>query len=189
MGSTNAFRVLGWKLGLSVQILDILKGFFAVAVIANVLGYELSIPNQTSFEDITLIKIMAGIFAVLGHVFSVFVNFKGGKGINTAAGMLLGIAPVDVGIALFFFLLAVAFSGYISLGSILAAFTIPSSMMFRYNVLDVSVPGYFTLVYFFIGLFIFILYTHRSNIKRLLEGSENRFPKLQILKCKQVRNN
>lgn len=182
MGSTNAFRVMGWKIGVLVQVLDIAKGVFAVVVIAGVLGSELTIPNMTSFQDFTLIKIMAGIFAVLGHIFSAFVNFRGGKGINTAAGMLIGIAPVDAGIALLFFLIAVGFSGYISLGSILAAFTLPSSMIFRYNILHVSIPGYGTIIYFLLGLFLLIIYTHRSNIKRLLEGTENRFPKLQIFK-------
>lgn len=182
MGSTNAFRVLGWKWGLTVQILDILKGIFAVVVIAGFLGNELAIPNATTFEDLTLIKIMSGIFAVLGHIFSAFVGFRGGKGINTAAGMLLGIAPIDVGVALFFFLIAVAFSGYISLGSILAAFTLPSSMIFRYNILHDSIPGYNTLVYFFVGLFVLIVYTHRSNLKRLITGTENKFPKLQIFR-------
>lgn len=182
MGSTNAFRVMGWKVGVLVQLLDIAKGVFAVVVIAQVLGSELAIPNMTTFEDLTLIKLMAGIFAVLGHIFSAFVNFRGGKGINTAAGMLIGIAPIDAGVAVVFFLVAVAFSGYISLGSILAAFTLPSSMIFRYNILHDSIPGYGTIVYFLLGLFLLIVYTHRSNIKRLLEGTENRFPKLQIFK-------
>ena len=182
MGSTNAFRVMGWKVGILVQLLDIAKGAFAVIVIAGVLGSELAIPNMTSFEDFTLIKLMAGIFAVLGHIFSAFVNFKGGKGINTATGMLIGIAPIDAGEAVVFFLIAVTRSGYISLGSLLAAFTLPSSLIFRYNVLHDSIPGYGTIVYFFLGLFLLIIYTHRSNIKRLLEGTENRFPKLQIFK-------
>ena len=182
MGSTNAFRVMGWKVGILVQLLDIAKGAFAVIVIAGVLGSELAIPNMTSFEDFTLIKLMAGIFAVLGHIFFAFVNFKGGKGINTATGMLIGIAPIDAGVAVVFFLIAVTLSGYISLGSLLAAFTLPSSLIFRYNVLHDSIPGYGTIVYFFLGLFLLIIYTHRSNIKRLLEGTENRFPKLQIFK-------
>jgi len=182
MGSTNAFRVLGWKWGVTVQLLDILKGVFAVVVIAGFLGSELAIPNATTFEDLTLIKIMSGIFAVLGHIFSAFVGFRGGKGINTAAGMLLGIAPIDVGVAALFFIIAVAFSGYISLGSILAAFTLPSSMIFRYNILHDTIPGYNTLVYFFVGLFVLIVYTHRSNLKRLVTGTENKFPKLQIFR-------
>lgn len=182
MGSTNAFRILGWKWGLTVQILDVLKGLFSVLVIAQILGHELSIPNSTSFEDMTLIKIMAGICSVLGHVFSVFVGFKGGKGINTAAGMLIGIAPIDFGISALLFAIAVSFSGYISLGSILGALALPISMIFRYNILKDQIPGYFTLIYFAVGLSILIIFTHRTNIKRLLEGNENKFSKLQIFK-------
>ena len=79
MGSTNAFRVMGWKAGVLVQLLDIAKGVFAVVVIAGLLGSELTIPNNTSFQDITLIKIMGGVFAVLGHIFSAFVISKVGK--------------------------------------------------------------------------------------------------------------
>ncbi len=188
MGSTNAFRILGWKWGLVVQILDILKGVLAVVVVAGIIGMNVVIPNETIFEDATLIKIGAGIFAVIGHIWSVFVNFKGGKGINTAAGMLLGIAPLDVGIALGFFLIAVLFSGYISLGSLAGAFAFPSSMFFRYNVLNDNIPGYQTLIYFGIGLFVLIVYTHRSNIKRLIKGTENRFSKLWLIRCQHKKS-
>lgn len=184
MGSTNAFRILGWKWGLVVQILDILKGVFAILVIANVIGYELKIPNITWFEDITLIRIMAGIFAVAGHIWPIYLNFRGGKGINTAFGMLLGIAPLEVGIAVGLFLLAVFFSGYISLGSLVAAVAIPITLLFRYNILHDNIPGYGILIYFTIGLAGLVVFTHRSNIGRLLKGTENKFAKLHIFKCK-----
>jgi glycerol-3-phosphate acyltransferase PlsY len=180
MGSTNAFRVLGWKWGLTVQIMDLLKGVFAVVVIAGFLGEGLAIPNATSFEDITLIRIGAGMLAVVGHIWTCFAGFKGGKGINTAAGMLIGLAPIDVSIALGIFLIAVVLSGYISLGSIMAAFTVPSSMFVRYNFLHIDIPGYQQLIYFCLALFVLVVFTHRANIKRLLEGNENRFKKLQI---------
>lgn len=184
MGSTNAFRILGWKWGLFVQIIDLLKGVFAVMVIAAFIGKGVSIPNATIFEDITIIKIMAGIAAVSGHIWSIFVGFKGGKGINTAAGMLIGVAPIDVSIAIGIFLIAVVLSGYISLGSIMAAFSIPSSMFVRYNFLHVDIPGYQTLIYFSLALFLLIVYTHRANIQRLAHGTENRFSKLQLIKIK-----
>ncbi len=180
MGSTNAFRVLGWKWGLTVQILDLLKGIFAVVVVAGLLGKGLAIPNATSFEDITLIKIGAGMLAVVGHIWTCFAGFKGGKGINTAAGMLIGLAPIDVSIALGIFLIAVVLSGYISLGSIMAAFTVPSSMFVRYNFMHIDIPGYQQLIYFCVALFALVVFTHRANIKRLLQGNENRFKKLQI---------
>ena len=184
MGSTNAFRILGWKWGLAVQLIDITKGLIAVLLVANILGKGLAFHNITYFENITLIRIMAGIFAVLGHIFSVFVNFKGGKGINTAAGMLFAIAPVDFGVCAFVFTLAVGMSGYISLGSILSAMVLPASLIIRHNIFGIEIPGYLTLVYFFIALCILIVYTHRENVKRLLKGNENRFNKLRFIKFK-----
>ena len=184
MGSTNAFRVLGWKWGIVVQVLDILKGVLAVAVVASLIGQGIDLGKHTWFEDLTLIKMMAGIAAVSGHIWSLFVGFRGGKGINTAAGMLIAIAPIDVSISVGIFILAVIFSGYISLGSISAALAFPSSMFFRYNILHVDVPGYQILIYFSLALTIVLLYAHRANIKRLLKGKENRFAKLHLIKCK-----
>jgi glycerol-3-phosphate acyltransferase PlsY len=183
MGSTNAFRVLGWKWGIVVQILDILKGIAAVAV-ATYIGNGINLGHHTWFEDITLIKMLGGAAAVTGHIWSLFVKFRGGKGINTAAGMLIAIAPIDVGIAVGIFIIAVIFSGYISLGSISAAFAFPSSMFVRYNILHVDIPGYQIMIYFSIAVSLILIYAHRSNIKRLLLGAENRFEKLQLIKCK-----
>lgn len=183
MGSTNAFRVLGWKWGVFVQIVDILKGLIAVVVIAHLMeGHQLPFSNSTPFEDITVVRLMAGACAVVGHIFSVFVGFKGGKGVNTAAGMLIGVAPVEVAIAVGVFAIAVTLSGYISLGSILAAIILPSAMAYRYNVADVNIYGYHTLIWFSIAISLLVIYMHRSNIKRLLSGTENRFTKLQIFK-------
>src|SRR5450631_3081365 len=91
MGSTNAFRVLGWKLGLLVQVMDLAKGVAAVLV-ATYMYNGLPFHNATMFEDITVFRLIAGISAVLGHVYTCFAGFKGGKGISTAAGMLIAIA-------------------------------------------------------------------------------------------------
>jgi glycerol-3-phosphate acyltransferase PlsY len=115
----------------------------------------------------------------------VFAGFKGGKGVNTAAGMLIGLAPYDVLIALALFAITVIFSGYISLGSIMAAFSIPSSMIVRYNIFGANIPGYGVFVYFALGLMVLVVFTHRANIKRLLNGNENKFTKLQLFKVKK----
>lgn len=184
MGSTNAFRVLGWKWGIIVQVLDILKGVIAVLVIADIIGKGINLGNYTWFQDSTIVQWIAGLSAVCGHIWSVFVNFRGGKGINTAAGMLVAIAPIDVSIAVLIFILAVIFSGYISLGSISAAFAFPSSLFVRYNIFHVDIPGYSILIYFAIILSFILIYAHRKNIIRLLKGTENRFTKLQLIKCK-----
>lgn len=181
IGSTNAFRVLGWKLGLAVQILDLAKGL-GVILLASVFFHGLPFHNATPFQDITIFRLIAGCSAVLGHVFSLFAQFRGGKGISTAAGMLIGIAPVEVAVAAGIFLLVVLLSGYVSLGSIIAALTLPTTMFVRENLFGVDITGYHKLIFFVIGLASFLVYTHRSNIKRLLANREHRFDKLRIFR-------
>jgi acyl phosphate:glycerol-3-phosphate acyltransferase len=181
MGSTNAFRVLGWKLGLMVQILDLAKGIGAV-VLASYIFNGLPFHNATPFEDVTVFRIIAGVSAVLGHIFTVFAGFKGGKGISTAAGMLIGIAPVELAVAFGAFILVVTLSGYVSLGSIIAAVIFPFTMFLRENAFGVDITGYQTLIVFSILLSALLIYTHRANIKRLIEKRENRFEKLLLFK-------
>jgi acyl phosphate:glycerol-3-phosphate acyltransferase len=181
MGSTNAFRVLGWKLGLIVQILDLAKGIGSV-VLASYIFNGLPFHNATPFEDITIFRIIAGVSAVLGHIFTVFAGFKGGKGISTAAGMLIGIAPVELAVAFGAFILVVTLSGYISLGSIIAAIIFPFTMFLRENAFGVQITGYQTLIVFSVLLSLLLIYTHRTNIKRLIEKRENRFDKLLLFK-------
>lgn len=180
IGSTNVTRVLGWKWGLVVQIVDIMKGLFAVLIIARLHYGDIPFNNRTPFEDYTLIQIIAGLSAVLGHIFSIFANFRGGKGINTTVGMLIGIAPVDLVIAVGVFAIVVFLSGYISLGSITAAASIPTTLFVRFNILHVDIPSYHTLLIFSVLTSFLVMYTHRSNIKRLLAGTENRFNKLKL---------
>ena len=179
MGSTNAFRVLGWKLGLAVQILDLAKGLGAV-LLAKVLFNGLPFHNATPFQDVTIFLLIAGCSATLGHVYTIFAGFKGGKGISTAAGMLIGIAPVEIAVVAGIFLIVVFLSGYVSLGSIIAAIMFPTTMFLRENAFGVHIVGYSTLIVFAIALAVFLLFTHRSNITRLIEKRENRFDRLRI---------
>ncbi len=188
MGSTNTFRLLGWKWGVIVQVIDIGKGVLAVLLLPYLFGGGITFPANLWFENITIVKMIAGFFAVIGHIFPVSIGFRGGKGINTTAGMLIAIAPIDFAIALFFFIVAVIFSGYISLGSIISAIVLPSSLFFRYNVLHANIPGYDYIIYFILAITILLVYQHRKNIKRILKGTENRFAKLQLIKC-QCRKN
>ncbi|MCB0726271.1 MAG: glycerol-3-phosphate 1-O-acyltransferase PlsY [Ignavibacteriae bacterium] len=187
LGSTNAFRVLGVPLGILVQAMDISKGLIAVLFVSTFFYDNLPFTNYTPFEDLTVLKIIAGISAVLGHTFSVFVNFKGGKGINTALGMLISLAPVDVGISVGFFILIVLSSGYVSLGSIVASFVFPVTMFVRENVFKVEIYGYNTLIFFSIGVSLLLIYNHRENIKRLLYGNENRFDKLWLIRIFKIK--
>jgi len=187
MGSTNAFRVLGWKLGILVQLIDVLKGVIATLIISKLFYGALPFENRTPFQDITVIQIIAGISAVLGHTFSVFVNFRGGKGINTTGGMLISLAPIDASISIGVFILVLIFSGYVSLGSIFAAYSFPTTMFIRENIFGVEISGYSTLIYFSIAISIFLTYNHRANIKRLMYGEENRFEnwwKIRLIKIK-----
>ncbi len=180
IGSTNAMRILGWKWGAVVQLGDLVKGLFAVLVIARLHYGDFPFNNRTPFDEYTVVQIIAGISAVVGHIFSVFLNFRGGKGINTAAGMLVGIAPVDITVAVGVFLLVLFSTGYVSLGSISGATAFPTTMFLRFNVLGVDIPSYHTLILFSIGLALLLIYAHRANILRLLRGQENRFNKLRI---------
>ncbi|MCE1273527.1 MAG: glycerol-3-phosphate 1-O-acyltransferase PlsY [Chlorobiales bacterium] len=188
-GGTNAFRVLGWKVGLTVTLIDIPKGTIAaVYVVAFFKAHPLG-----AFPDMNevAVSLIAGMAAVIGHVFTVFAGFKGGKGVSTAAGMLIGIAPVSMLMVIGIFLLAVWISRYVSLGSILAALAFPLIIAIRKYIFElgggldyyIKVFGSrwfvhdsldYHLLIFGVIVAAAIIYTHRANIKRLLSGTENR---------------
>ncbi len=173
VGGTNVFRVMGWKFGISVILLDALKGAIAVILISRLYWGSFPFPNQTPFDDFTLVQIIAGITAVIGHVWTIFADFKGGKGIATGLGVLITIITLDIALALAVFVIVVSLSKYISLGSISAAVSIPIIMIVRENIFGVDIQGYHTILPFVIVLAIMVIYTHRSNIIRLLNGNEN----------------
>jgi len=173
-GGTNVMRVLGWKHGLFVILLDAMKGAFAVVVVARLFYGPLPFENVSPFDDFTLVQIIAGVSAVLGHVFTIFAGFKGGKGIATALGMLLMIITVEMIIALGVFILVVTISRYVSLGSLVAAISIPISLILRENVLHEHISGYTTILPFVIFLAFFAIYTHRKNVVKIFNGTENK---------------
>jgi acyl phosphate:glycerol-3-phosphate acyltransferase len=173
-GGTNVMRVLGWKHGIMVILLDALKGIIAVVLIARLHYGNIPFENATPFDDFTLVQIFAGIAAVIGHIWTVFASFKGGKGIATALGMLLILVTIDMLIAIGVFVLVVTFSRYVSLGSILGAVAVPLTLFIRENIFNVHVPGYNTLLPFLILLAVLVVYTHRKNVIRLFDGSESK---------------
>lgn len=207
MGSTNVFRVLGKKWGALVQLLDLLKGYLPVFLvpiiiinISSIFEFNLNLSIDNSIQNITstntdlnilstyidndklvLLKLITGISAVLGHVFSFFVSFKGGKGINTAVGMMLAIAPIDVLIIFTAFLIILFTTGYVSLGSIVGAILLPLSLFLRQNFLNVEIQGYTTILSFALFLTILVIYTHRSNVNRLIKGEESSFENLKLI--------
>ena len=173
-GGTNVMRVLGWKQGALVILLDALKGVIVVVFIARLQYGSMPFANLTPFDDLTLIQIIAGISAVIGHIWTVFAGFRGGKGIATALGMLLMISTVDMLIAIGVFVIVVTISRYVSLGSILGAIAVPLALVVRENIFNVNVPGYNTLLPFVVGLSLLVIFTHRRNVVRLLNGSESK---------------
>jgi glycerol-3-phosphate acyltransferase PlsY len=173
-GGTNVMRVLGWKKGLFVIILDVLKGALAVIVIARLHRGAIPFENATPFDDFTLVQIIAGISAVIGHIWTVFAGFKGGKGIATAVGMLLMIVTVDMLVAVGVFIIVVTLSRYVSLGSIIGAIAVPLTLIIRENIFHVDVPGYSTLLPFIVFVSLLVIFTHRKNVVRLLNGSETK---------------
>ncbi|HET6274121.1 MAG: Glycerol-3-phosphate acyltransferase [Bacteroidetes bacterium] len=179
-GGTNVIRVLGWKAGVFVIAMDMAKGLLATMVIARLMYGPIPFENKTPFDDFTVVQIIAGCAAILGHIWTLFAGFKGGKGIATAGGMLIGVAPVEVAVSLGVFAIVFLISHYVSLGSLSAAVAFPLTMFFRENIFMVEVPGYNTLIFFSIGISLLIIYTHRSNIKRLLKGTENRIARIPL---------
>jgi glycerol-3-phosphate acyltransferase PlsY len=173
-GGTNVFRVLGWKYGILTIFLDALKGAIAVILISRLYFGNFPFPNATPFDDFTLVQILAGIFAVIGHVWTIFAGFKGGKGIATGLGILITIVTIDMLLALAIFVLVVSLSRYISLGSISAAVSVPLIMVVRENIFGVDIIGYHTILPFVILLAFFVIYTHRANIARIVNGAENK---------------
>jgi glycerol-3-phosphate acyltransferase PlsY len=117
---------------------------------------------------------ICGGAAMIGHVWTMFAGFKGGKGIATGAGMLVGIAPTEFAVSIaVFFIIFFAFR-YVSLGSIMAAAAFPLSLIIRYNILSDEIHSYKTLVFFSTGIALFLIYSHRANIKRLIDGTERK---------------
>ncbi len=120
-------------------------------VIARLMQGPIPFANTTPFDDFTVVQIIAGCAAILGHIWTVFAGFQGGKGIATAGGMLIGIAPIEVAVSFGVFTLVFLISHYVSLGSLSAAIAFPLTMFFRENVFLVDIEGYHTLIYFSIG--------------------------------------
>lgn len=167
MGATNTFRVLGPKFGTIVMIGDMLKGILAVALY-NLLPYYL-----TNELDRTNLMIGLGLAAVIGHIYPVWADFRGGKGVATLFGMVLAIQPIVALNCVGVFLLVLYLTRYVSLSSILAGVALPICVLWIYNEQEVFYRVFAVAV---AGL---ILLTHQKNISRLLKGNEGRVPILK----------
>jgi glycerol-3-phosphate acyltransferase PlsY len=158
LGATNAFRVMGWRAALPVVIVDILKGWFPAFFFPLWDGS----PNQ-------LLALAYGAAAIVGHVCSIYVRFKGGKGVATSSGVLLALAPLAVLVGLLVWTVLVFTTGFVSLGSIAAAAVLPFVIW--------AVNGVGAVFWLSLGLAAFVIFAHRANIKRLVRGQEHSFRK------------
>jgi glycerol-3-phosphate acyltransferase PlsY len=157
LGATNLYRVLGWRVAVPVGLFDMAKGLVPVLLFAPRVS-----PSQT-------FALVCGLTAVVGHVFSVFVGFKGGKGVATAAGVMLGLTPAALLVALAVWIGLVALTGYVSLASIVAAAAFPLAV----RLLDP--PEQPEILWLDVAVAAGIIWLHRANIGRLLRGTEHRF--------------
>lgn len=168
-GGTNVFRVLGWQAGLVVMLVDVFKGFVATYWISK---WQ---PFGVPYIDETVMPIITGVAAVLGHIWTVFANFRGGKGVGTAAGMIVALYPLAAVVCLLIFIAVVFATRYVSLGSMTAACALPIVLIIGQKIWRQEIPeAHFQ---FSLAIAFLILYTHRQNIQRLLAGTENRIGK------------
>jgi glycerol-3-phosphate acyltransferase PlsY len=157
LGATNTFRNLGWKAATPVMAFDVFKGWFPAAWFGSLSG-------AGSFGW----TLAFGAAAILGHVFSVFAGFRGGKGVATSGGVFIALSPWGVLACLGVFATTVRLTRYVSLGSILAALTLPVVVALTPH------RGGPALLWFTVALSAFVIWAHRTNIRRLLRGEESR---------------
>ena len=171
-GATNAFRVLGWKAGILATTVDLGKGLLAAGIVATIRLDAL--PAGLGFWDAdSVVRLIAGLGAIVGHMFPIWAGFKGGKGVNTAAGVLFAIQPVTMVITLGIFAVVLFSSRYVSLASLSAAIAFPSTVAIRKYLFHVdSIDA--SILFFSIFMALTIFLAHRANIQRLLLGIESR---------------
>ncbi len=156
LGATNVYRVLGWRYAIPVGLFDVAKGFVPAYVFAPWAGPQHWLP------------IVVGLTAVLGHVFPVYLKFSGGKGVATAGGVVLGIAPSATLVSVVVWAAMVSATGIVSVASMSAAVVFPVAVW-------ILTPERTTLFYSGVAMAVFIVFNHRSNIRRLRGGTESRF--------------
>jgi len=173
-GGTNALRTQGIAFAVWVVIIDVGKGVLAAGVLP-----DLSIPGLTvsAAVDRQWLTVACGAAAVVGHVYPVWFGFRGGKGAATLIGVLIGIDPQLVVPALTVWFIVVALTGYVGLGTMLAAAAVPVYLL-------VVPTASLAMMVFSCAMAVFVAYTHRSNIARMRSGTENRARRLWLLRSR-----
>jgi len=167
IGATNVLRVLGKKYGYTVFFLDALKGF---AVVRISLAFVSTTPPAQPYAN--LFALLGAVVCVIGHSFPVWLDFRGGKGVATSAGVIIGLMPLAAIIVFPIWFIVFEICRYVSVASICAAISLPITiaLFLRFKVMDSVV-----LLYFSIALAVVVVWRHRSNFSRLLNGTEQRF--------------
>ena len=162
LGATNTFRVLGAKVAAPVMVFDVLKGFLPV-ILFSALGAGWDGTGDWRWG------LAYGAAAIVGHVFSIYMAFKGGKGVATSAGVFLALAPMAVGIGLLTWLIVLRTTRMVSAGSVAAALVVMAMLLmpFSHVPAEVKILG--------CAICLFVVFAHRSNIQRILNGPESRF--------------
>ena len=171
IGATNVFRILGKPAGIFVLVVDALKGFVSCYFVGPFVYRLLVGPLESASATHEFLEITGGLFAILGHNYTCWLKFKGGKGIATSAGVVLGLLPSALAVSLAVWLLLLALTRYVSVASIAGAFVLPFAAWFFGRSPRMIVVGAV------IGAL--AIYKHRSNIRRLLNGTESRVGKKQ----------
>jgi acyl phosphate:glycerol-3-phosphate acyltransferase len=174
-GATNTFRVLGKRAGTVVMLGDVLKGYTAALLAAWLLTW-----GYIQEDSVLTFKLLFGLTAVVGHLYPVFAQFRGGKGVATLLGMVLATHPEVAAVCIGIFLLVVISSQYVSLGSMLAALSFPILLLLRVFGQKES-P---LLIVFGFVMFLLVVLTHKKNIGRILSGSESRTVLIRLRKKK-----
>ena len=169
IGATNAMRALGKPAGIFVLLVDTAKGFAAVCLGISVCIFFTNLNFGPDIYDKLMerFEIIAGISAILGHNFTCWLKFKGGKGIATSAGVFFALAPLAAGVALVTWLVVLALSRYASVASIAAAVALPATVWLTPNSLTLRIAT--------TALGLLAIVKHKSNIERLFNGTERRF--------------
>jgi len=168
-GATNTFRVLGKKAGTFVLLFDAFKGFAAAYFLPNWLLAQQAIAPENLFY----FRLACGVLAVVGHIYPVLAQFRGGKGVATILGMMLAIAPPTVGVALLVFLAVLGTTRYVSLSSMSAGVAFALLQLLPVAPFRPANP---LQIWFGFLLAAMLIYTHRANIGRLRAGTESRVP-------------
>lgn len=170
IGATNVVRVMGKKVGIPVFILDMLKGMLPTLLATSWMEHRLGADANTA----TLVGVCCAAASVIGHMFTFWLGFKGGKGVATSAGGLLGLAPLSLCIGFVVWLVVFYLSRYVALASILASVSLPIAMAV---IMTLQHKWNYVLLGFGIVMGVLVVVRHRANIQRLLAGTENRFEK------------